>query len=85
MMPKDGQSKYVDIKTGISTNRDSEFSASVDSGDFIEEKPIKQEKIEPRVEPVTPRNKTGRNDFCPCGSKKKYKKCCLKIVEEMNT
>ena len=21
--------------------------------------------------------KTGRNDFCPCGSGKKYKKCCL--------
>jgi len=20
--------------------------------------------------------KTGRNDFCPCGSEKKYKKCC---------
>jgi len=22
--------------------------------------------------------KVGRNDSCPCGSKKKYKKCCLK-------
>jgi len=22
--------------------------------------------------------KTGRNDPCPCGSGKKYKKCCLK-------
>jgi len=21
--------------------------------------------------------KTGRNDFCPCGSGEKYKKCCL--------
>ena len=21
-------------------------------------------------------NKTGRNDPCPCGSNKKYKKCC---------
>ncbi|MFK5915411.1 MAG: SEC-C metal-binding domain-containing protein, partial [Woeseiaceae bacterium] len=21
--------------------------------------------------------KTGRNDSCPCGSGKKYKKCCL--------
>jgi preprotein translocase subunit SecA len=21
--------------------------------------------------------KTGRNDACPCGSGKKYKKCCL--------
>ncbi|MBU0995595.1 MAG: type I methionyl aminopeptidase [Proteobacteria bacterium] len=23
-------------------------------------------------------DKTGRNDFCPCGSGQKYKKCCLK-------
>jgi hypothetical protein len=22
-------------------------------------------------------NKTGRNEFCPCGSHKKFKKCCL--------
>ncbi len=21
-------------------------------------------------------NKAGRNDICPCGSKKKFKKCC---------
>jgi uncharacterized protein YchJ len=35
-----------------------------------------------RAEPqTTPRNgkkkKVGRNDPCPCGSGKKYKKCCL--------
>jgi uncharacterized protein YchJ len=24
------------------------------------------------------KEKTGRNDPCPCGSGKKYKKCCLK-------
>ncbi|MFZ1404770.1 MAG: SEC-C metal-binding domain-containing protein, partial [Anaerolineae bacterium] len=24
----------------------------------------------------------GRNDPCPCGSGKKYKKCCLKKDEE---
>jgi preprotein translocase subunit SecA len=24
------------------------------------------------------RAKVGRNDPCPCGSGKKYKKCCLK-------
>ncbi len=25
--------------------------------------------------------KTGRNDPCPCGSGRKYKKCCLEVVE----
>jgi hypothetical protein len=27
------------------------------------------------------KNKIGRNDLCPCGSGKKYKKCCMRIKE----
>jgi hypothetical protein len=29
-------------------------------------------------------HKMGRNDLCPCGSGKKYKKCCLikKMIQE---
>jgi len=27
--------------------------------------------------------KIGRNDDCPCGSKKKFKKCCIHRVEQM--
>jgi len=33
-------------------------------------------RIGPRIETVRGGNKTGRNDPCPCGSGKKYKKCC---------
>jgi tetratricopeptide (TPR) repeat protein len=29
--------------------------------------------------------KTGRNDPCPCGSGKKYKKCCLNAVSPIET
>jgi len=29
-----------------------------------------------RKEAATMGNKVGRNDPCPCGSGKKYKKCC---------
>ena len=29
-----------------------------------------------RKEPVRKKNQVGRNDPCPCGSGKKYKKCC---------
>ena len=29
-------------------------------------------------EPVINKDKIGRNDLCPCGSGKKYKKCCGK-------
>ncbi|MGB1398058.1 MAG: SEC-C metal-binding domain-containing protein, partial [Planctomycetota bacterium] len=25
--------------------------------------------------------KIGRNDPCPCGSGKKYKKCCLNLLD----
>jgi len=32
---------------------------------------------EVKVEKVTKRNKIGRNQKCPCGSGKKYKKCCI--------
>ncbi|MGZ8551111.1 MAG: SEC-C metal-binding domain-containing protein [Chitinophagaceae bacterium] len=31
-----------------------------------------------RPEPVKVAEKIGRNDLCPCGSGKKYKKCCGK-------
>jgi len=30
----------------------------------------------PRVETVRKDSDVGRNDACPCGSGKKYKKCC---------
>jgi uncharacterized protein YchJ len=33
------------------------------------------EKVE-RFRPIVPQKKIGRNEFCPCGSGKKYKKCC---------
>jgi preprotein translocase subunit SecA len=31
-------------------------------------------------QPISVGEKTGRNDPCPCGSGKKYKKCCGKII-----
>jgi len=30
----------------------------------------------------TKRIKIGRNDICPCGSKKKFKKCCIHKVNK---
>jgi len=29
-----------------------------------------------KVKPIKAEGETGRNDPCPCGSGKKYKKCC---------
>jgi hypothetical protein len=35
-------------------------------------------EIHRRAKPPPPAAKVGRNDPCPCGSGKKYKKCCLR-------
>jgi hypothetical protein len=32
---------------------------------------------------INPQRKLGRNDSCPCGSGKKYKKCCLGLMSEL--
>lgn len=47
--------------------------------DTTETKTQKNPRKEPSVRIVAPRDtpKIGRNDPCPCGSGKKYKKCCL--------
>jgi len=34
--------------------------------------------LPPPVEPIKTPKSAGRNDPCPCGSGKKYKKCCGK-------
>ena len=37
------------------------------------------EKSSGKAKPITrPGSKLGRNDPCPCGSGKKYKKCCMR-------
>ncbi len=37
-----------------------------------------EEQLPPPVEPIHADKVVGRNDPCPCGSGKKYKKCCGK-------
>ncbi len=39
------------------------------------------EPLPPPVEPIHVDEKPERNDPCPCGSGKKYKKCCGKPSE----
>jgi uncharacterized protein YecA (UPF0149 family) len=42
------------------------------------EKELKEEQQGGKVETVVKGDEPGRNDLCPCGSGKKYKKCCGK-------
>ncbi|QTO41107.1 preprotein translocase subunit SecA [Desulfovibrio desulfuricans] len=48
-------------------HKESNSQLSYSSGGCISEDPKKPAKAAPRI---------GRNDLCPCGSGKKYKKCC---------
>lgn len=41
-----------------------------------------EEAVPERMHPVVVGPKTGRNDVCPCGSGKKYKKCCGATKED---
>jgi len=57
----------------------SSFSAAADSADRGAAKAVESgEKSETKKSPIINDNKVGRNDPCPCGSGKKYKKCCGK-------
>lgn len=42
----------------------------------------KQKKVRPPVITVDPRSDIGRNELCPCGSGKKFKKCCGKKAKQ---
>lgn len=68
-------------------------NCGVPEGEMLEEKDYKMitslvfEKFTPFLKRYMPNRhirtntkNTGRNDFCPCGSMKKYKKCCLKSI-----
>ncbi|EJO5347440.1 SEC-C domain-containing protein [Clostridium botulinum] len=46
-------------------------------GYTIKEIKSKENQIYEKVEKANNKGKIGRNDPCPCGSGKKYKKCCL--------
>ena len=49
-------------------------------GSRVDEETERIKKKAKKVKRKKKKRKTGRNEPCPCGSGKKYKKCCLKIV-----
>jgi len=63
------------------------------TGEIFSMEDLKKKFIETPEEeaffiPISPtpeqfkRGKVSRNDYCPCGSGKKFKKCCLRKDEE---
>jgi hypothetical protein len=57
----------------------------LDDEEFNEEDFDDEEFDEPSPEPIVRHSHVGRNDPCPCGSGKKFKKCCLKEQEPKPT
>lgn len=47
----------------------------------VPQKPEEGNAPAPKIEPYHAPPKVGRNDPCPCGSGKKFKKCCLNKPE----
>jgi len=59
--------RYEQVTSMWAGYNEEESSSRFDDADYLE----------PPVMPVRAEPKIGRNDQCPCGSGKKYKKCCL--------
>ncbi len=82
---------YESIKEDIAQKPDSEYKNELLSifelydelNDFLPNENFRKNElspyipVEPEAKPVTVEPKIGRNEPCPCGSGKKYKKCCL--------
>jgi len=72
------QDAELDARWGGKTKEDliAEMGREDDELDDDELEPLPDFPIEPPA-PIVRGEKIGRNDPCPCGSGKKYKKCCL--------
>ncbi|RUA06410.1 MAG: hypothetical protein DSY38_04320, partial [Fusobacteria bacterium] len=57
-----------DVQIKETQNKNVKYESSDENGEITEKS-------------ETPRtsDKVGRNDLCPCGSGKKYKKCCGRV------
>ncbi|OGI31822.1 MAG: preprotein translocase subunit SecA [Candidatus Moranbacteria bacterium RIFOXYA12_FULL_35_19] len=55
-----------------------QFSAAKQESKNNEQGSINNKQETKKLSPIINNNKVGRNDPCPCGSGKKYKKCCGK-------
>lgn len=69
----------MDTRTGdiILPEKFDKLKQALEDNDNIEELDyFKEMTIEPTQKQLK-RMKVGRNDSCPCGSGKKFKKCCL--------
>jgi hypothetical protein len=74
----DGDLEDVEIRVGLRKHRDTPKPNLFNFGDIEDEEDFFFDIINDKSRsPFIREEKIGRNDPCPCGSGKKYKKCCL--------
>ena len=74
ILKKDIYERYEDLNRNFSkTDEDYELPNNLDSSDDREN----FNSFYTPHQPIVKEKKVGRNDPCPCGSGKKYKKCCM--------
>ena len=73
-----GDLEDVEIELGLRCARSTPRQKMTHLPDFDIFSRLGMEDDDDSVPFVNTSRKTGRNDPCPCGSGKKYKKCCLK-------
>lgn len=74
---KDVFEKYEELSQFESNATDSNSQANLYSDVYHQEMLKKELSFHTPSPPLHTPSKTGRNDPCPCGSGKKFKKCCL--------
>jgi preprotein translocase subunit SecA len=74
---------FAELSSRINTEVASRlFKIQVQKKESIQREPVRQANVSynrgegSAPQPVRQGKKVGRNDPCPCGSGKKYKKCC---------
>ena len=73
---------FAEMSSRISTEVLTRLLQDPDSGKEAIKEPVKQQRLNynrgegSSSQPVRRAKKVGRNDPCPCGSGKKFKKCC---------
>ena len=74
-----GDWEDVQISLGLKDTREHPPTYSIFDDLEIPDSSEDRVRIAPTIV-AQPRTKIGRNDHCPCGSGKKYKKCCGKLA-----
>ena len=59
-----------------------EFFSGKDNNEVVEKMDTRLSELEAKGHTLIKRVEIGRNQKCPCGSGKKFKKCCISLIDQ---